>query len=154
MTVPDLGCGASQAAAHLARDHHAHVTALDSSAPQLRRAKERFADQGNLTFVHADAVEYLHRNPGVWDVVYSCWRNGFFGPASATRQPRPVSSATCSPSSASHRWPRGCAPSTTSQSNSSARWRVGSLDDVPALHLRPALRPRPVPQRLPAARPA
>lgn len=70
--VLDLGCGAGQAAAHLARDHLAHVTALDSSAPQLRRAEQRFADHAGLTFVHADAAEYLHRNPGTWDVIYSC----------------------------------------------------------------------------------
>ncbi|WP_052434606.1 class I SAM-dependent methyltransferase [Streptacidiphilus melanogenes] len=70
--VLDLGCGIGQSAAHLARDHRAHVTAVDSSASQLRRAEDRFGEVPDLTFVHADAAEFLQRTPAAWDVIYSC----------------------------------------------------------------------------------
>lgn len=54
----ELGCGAGDNAAHLAR-LGADVTALDSSSAQAAEARRRWGRVPGLVIEHADAVEYL-----------------------------------------------------------------------------------------------
>ncbi len=69
--VLELGSGTGRFAAHLARDHGAIVTALDSSISQYQRAAADFGDTDGLTLVHGDVFDHLSRHASAWDVVYS-----------------------------------------------------------------------------------
>ncbi|MFK0279887.1 class I SAM-dependent methyltransferase [Streptomyces sp. NPDC090499] len=68
--VLDLGCGTAGHAAHLARDHGAQVDAVDSSAPQIERARAHSHQQPRLTLAVADAVAHL-QTCAPYDVIYS-----------------------------------------------------------------------------------
>ncbi|MHC3470744.1 bifunctional class I SAM-dependent methyltransferase/NUDIX hydrolase [Streptomyces sp. 7R007] len=66
----DIGCGAGVHAAHLARDHAAFVDAIDISATQQQRARDRFASVRGVRFLLGDAVDHL-RDAEPYDLVYS-----------------------------------------------------------------------------------
>ncbi|GGL41344.1 class I SAM-dependent methyltransferase [Planomonospora parontospora] len=68
--VLELGCGTGRYAAHLARDHHARVTGVESSPSQYERAVAAYGTLPGLTLVHADAVDYL-QHAGDFDVIVS-----------------------------------------------------------------------------------
>lgn len=70
LRVLDLGCGPARHAAHLVRDHGALVDAVDSSPPQIERARIRYGRLPGLRLVVADAVEHLH-TAAPYDVIYS-----------------------------------------------------------------------------------
>src|SRR5829696_2457690 len=59
-TVLDAGCGTGQVTATLLeRLPRGRVVALDGSAQMLAAARERFAGDPRVTFVHADLGELL-----------------------------------------------------------------------------------------------
>ncbi|GAB2730310.1 hypothetical protein GCM10027072_25800 [Streptomyces bullii] len=68
--VLDLGCGPGRHAAHLVRDHGALVDAVDASAGQYARARDRYGSLPGLRLILADAVEHL-RTAEPYDIVYS-----------------------------------------------------------------------------------
>jgi 2-polyprenyl-3-methyl-5-hydroxy-6-metoxy-1,4-benzoquinol methylase len=80
--VLDLGSGCGHHAAHLARDHHAQVDAIDISPTQHQRALAQYGAVEGLRFVLGDAIEHVHQAEP-YDVVYSVHGLGFIDPAAA-----------------------------------------------------------------------
>ncbi|MGI5457637.1 bifunctional class I SAM-dependent methyltransferase/NUDIX hydrolase [Streptomyces sp. CA-249302] len=66
----DIGSGTGIHAAHLARDHAAFVDAIDLSATQQQRARDRFASLPGVRFLLGDAAAHL-RDAEPYDLVYS-----------------------------------------------------------------------------------
>ncbi|MEV3857645.1 methyltransferase domain-containing protein [Streptomyces sp. NPDC050095] len=58
--VLEVGCGTGRFAAHLARDHHAVVDAIDLSPTQHQRAQTRYGDVAGVRYLLGDAVTHLH----------------------------------------------------------------------------------------------
>lgn len=75
----DLGCGGGHYAAHLARDHHARVDAIDVAPTQYQRALLQYADVPGVRFLLGDAVDHLRRCEP-YDLVYSVHGLGYLHP--------------------------------------------------------------------------
>ncbi|MFE1560105.1 class I SAM-dependent methyltransferase [Streptomyces sp. NPDC058734] len=80
LRVLDLGSGVGRHAAHLVRDHGALVDAIDASATQHQRARDRYPDVPGLTLLHGDAVEHLARAEP-YDLIYAVSVFPFADPA-------------------------------------------------------------------------
>ncbi|MEU5898741.1 bifunctional class I SAM-dependent methyltransferase/NUDIX hydrolase [Streptomyces venezuelae] len=68
--VLDIGSGAGHHAVHLARDHGAHVTAVEQSATQHERAVRHFGNRPGIEWVHGDVIEHL-RAVEPYDAAYA-----------------------------------------------------------------------------------
>lgn len=77
--VLDLGCGPARHAARLVRAHGATVDAVDLSAGQIERARDRYGALPGLRLLHADAVAHL-RSARPYDVIYSVGAVPFIDP--------------------------------------------------------------------------
>lgn len=75
----DLGCGGGHHAAHLARDHHAQVDAIDVAPTQHQRALAQYAAVPGLRYLLGDAVDHLTRCEP-YDLVYSVHGLGYLDP--------------------------------------------------------------------------
>lgn len=71
-TALELGSAEGKEAVHLARTG-VEVTALDLSPAQTARARLWWEGTPGLSFVTADACEYLARTTASFDAVYSIW---------------------------------------------------------------------------------
>ncbi|MFD9418751.1 class I SAM-dependent methyltransferase [Streptomyces goshikiensis] len=78
--VLDLGSGVGRHAAHLVRDHGAVVDAIDASATQHQRARDRYPHMAGLNLLHGDAVEHLARAEP-YDLIYAVSVFPFADPA-------------------------------------------------------------------------
>src|SRR5690606_829735 len=67
MEVLDLGCNLGDMAVVLA-DHVTRVVGVDHNDSAILEAKSRH-QRPNLTFIHADALEYLDNEPGRFDLL-------------------------------------------------------------------------------------
>lgn len=76
-TALDLGAAECREAAYLAH-RGIHVTALDLSPAQVKRAQTWWGDLDHLDIVHADAVSYLTDTDRTWDAIYSIWAAVWF----------------------------------------------------------------------------
>ncbi|WP_443265432.1 class I SAM-dependent methyltransferase [Streptomyces sp. SDT5-1] len=57
--VLDIGSGPGHHAVHLARDHGAHVTAIEQAATQHARATAHFGNEPGIRWLHGDILEHL-----------------------------------------------------------------------------------------------
>lgn len=72
-TALELGCAEGKEAVFLARKG-VQVTALDFSAAQIARARRWWGENTpGLTFVEAEACDYLARSEAAYDAVFSIW---------------------------------------------------------------------------------
>ncbi|MEU9984543.1 class I SAM-dependent methyltransferase [Streptomyces sp. NPDC050856] len=71
-TALELGCAEGKEAVHLARQG-VNVTALDFSAAQVARARGWWQGTPGLTFVQAEACDYLGQTETAYDAVFSIW---------------------------------------------------------------------------------
>ncbi|TMU94743.1 class I SAM-dependent methyltransferase [Streptomyces sp. DASNCL29] len=71
-TALELGCAEGKEAVYLARTGVA-VTALDFSAAQVARARRWWDGAPGLTFVQAEACDYLATTETTYDAVFSIW---------------------------------------------------------------------------------
>ncbi|MET8292151.1 class I SAM-dependent methyltransferase [Streptomyces sp. NPDC005132] len=71
-TVLDLGPAEGENAAFLTRAD-AHVTAVDFSAFQVKRARAFWDGLPALEFICAEACAFLDEDSRTWDAVYSTW---------------------------------------------------------------------------------
>jgi SAM-dependent methyltransferase len=71
-TALELGSAEGREAAFLARQG-VRVTALDFSEAQMDRARGWWDNVGGLTFVCAEACDYLNRTEASYDAVFSIW---------------------------------------------------------------------------------
>lgn len=77
--VLDIGSGAGHHAVHLARDHGAHVTAIEQSATQHTRAVGHFGSEPGVEWVHGDVVEHL-RTAEPYEAAYAIGTLAFIDP--------------------------------------------------------------------------
>jgi SAM-dependent methyltransferase len=68
----DLGPAQGKEAVFLARQG-TQVTGVDLSPVQVERARSWWSTEPNVTFVQADACDFLSRDDGAFDAVYSVW---------------------------------------------------------------------------------
>ncbi|GGO85017.1 class I SAM-dependent methyltransferase [Wenjunlia tyrosinilytica] len=73
----DLGCGEGKEAVYLARKG-VEVIALDFSPVQVARARRWWGDTPGLSFVEADACQYLATTRSTYDAIYSIWGAAWF----------------------------------------------------------------------------
>jgi SAM-dependent methyltransferase len=71
-TALELGCAKGTASVHLARGG-VSVTALDFSTAQIARARRWWDSTPGLTFVHAEARDYLASTETAYDAIFSIW---------------------------------------------------------------------------------
>ncbi|MEU4895473.1 class I SAM-dependent methyltransferase [Streptomyces sp. NPDC044780] len=71
-TALELGSAEGKEAVYLARTG-VEVTAVDFSAVQVARARRWWEGTSRLTFVHAEACDYLARTDAMYDAVFSIW---------------------------------------------------------------------------------
>ncbi|MEV1199409.1 class I SAM-dependent methyltransferase [Microbispora rosea] len=71
MRVLELGCGAGHHLAHLAGVHSATGIGVDISEGQIERARTRYGHLPGISFVAADAVEFLEASCHSYDICYS-----------------------------------------------------------------------------------
>jgi len=73
-TIADLGAGTGRQAAYIAQNHQpAEVIAIDSSPSQSERARNLYGHIPGLTFIEADATDYLQQHPSSLDMCYSAF---------------------------------------------------------------------------------
>ncbi|MFI8966988.1 class I SAM-dependent methyltransferase [Streptomyces sp. NPDC053493] len=72
VTALDLGPAEGENAAFLARAG-VEVTAVDFSAVQVERARRFWDGEPRLTFVHAEACDWLDQEDRRFDAIYSTW---------------------------------------------------------------------------------
>ena len=71
-TALELGCAEGKEAVHLARKG-VEVTALDFSPAQIARARLWWKGTPGVSFVNAEACDYLAGTPSMFDAVFSRW---------------------------------------------------------------------------------
>ncbi|WP_405084753.1 class I SAM-dependent methyltransferase [Microbispora sp. NBC_01389] len=69
--VLELGCGAGHHLAHLVGVHGATGVGVDISERQIERARTRYGYLRGISFVTADAVQFLATSSHPYDVCYS-----------------------------------------------------------------------------------
>ncbi|MEV4322198.1 class I SAM-dependent methyltransferase [Microbispora rosea] len=69
--VLELGCGAGHHLAHLVGVHGATGIGVDVSEGQIERARTRYGHLPGISFVAADAVEFLEASCHSYDICYS-----------------------------------------------------------------------------------
>jgi 8-oxo-dGTP pyrophosphatase MutT (NUDIX family) len=77
--VLDIGSGAGHHAVHLARVHGAHVTAIEQSPTQHRRAADRFTAEPRVRFLHGDVLVHL-KNAEPYDAAYAIGTLAYIDP--------------------------------------------------------------------------
>ncbi|MFI0912442.1 class I SAM-dependent methyltransferase [Streptomyces abikoensis] len=79
--VLDIGSGTGRYPAYLALAHGAVVDAVEASPTQHLRATARYSDVPGVSFVRADAVDFLRREAApVYDIAYSVHAFGYIDP--------------------------------------------------------------------------